>query len=53
MGDADKRVREKQKKEIMKGNREGEKFRPVRPGGLNNNEVVAYGFSAYPTTKVY
>lgn len=53
LGDADRRVREKQEKEIMKGNRGGEKFRPVRAGGLSKNEVVAHGFGAYPTAKVH
>lgn len=51
-GDADRRLRGKQEKEIMKGNRGGERFRPHRAGGLSKNEMVAHGFGAYPTTKV-
>lgn len=51
--DAERRVREKQEKEIMKANKRGGTFRHIRASDTSKNKVLASGFGAYPTSKVH
>lgn len=51
--DAERRVQEKQEKEIVKANKRGGKFRHIRASDVSKNEVLASGFGAYSTSKVH